>query len=35
MTRAGMHLEGSGAVRGVTGDLLMERMNLWMESIPT
>ncbi|HMB89997.1 MAG TPA: hypothetical protein VKP65_04065 [Rhodothermales bacterium] len=29
MTRAALHLEGSGAVRGVTGDLVMERMNRW------
>jgi hypothetical protein len=34
MTRAAMHLEGSGAVRGVTGDLVMERMALWTNNIP-
>jgi hypothetical protein len=34
MTRAALHLEGSGAIRGVTGDLLMERMNLWTKHIP-
>jgi hypothetical protein len=30
-TRATLHLEGSGCVRGVTGDLLQERMKLWTE----
>ena len=30
-TRAILHLEGSGTVRGVTGDLLQERMKLWSE----
>lgn len=34
MTRAMMHLEGSGAVRGVTGELIMERMGLWTTTIP-
>jgi hypothetical protein len=34
MTRAALHLQGSGAVRGVTGDLVMERMNLWTKNIP-
>ena len=34
MIRAGLHLEGSGAVRGVTGDMVMERMDLWTVSIP-
>jgi hypothetical protein len=34
MTRAGLHLEGSGAVRGATGDLVMERMSLWTGLIP-
>jgi len=29
MTRAALHLEGSGAIRGVTGDRVMERMTLW------
>ena len=33
-TRALIHLEGSGAVRGVTGDLLMERMDLWTKLLP-
>ncbi|MEW5976959.1 MAG: hypothetical protein AB1898_14240 [Acidobacteriota bacterium] len=34
MMRAAIHLEGSGAVRGVTGDLVTERMNLWKSAIP-
>jgi hypothetical protein len=34
MTRGTMHLEGSGAVRGVTGDRVMERMQLWTSLIP-
>ena len=34
MTRAALHLEGSGAVTGVSGDLVMERMALWTKSIP-
>ena len=29
MTRASMHLEGAGAVGGVTGDLMMARMEVW------
>ena len=29
MTRASLHLQGSGAVRGVTGDMVMQRMALW------
>lgn len=32
--RAGMHLEGIGAVRGVTGDLLSQQMKMWMAAIP-
>ena len=32
--RADFHLQGAGFIRGVTGDLLMERMKLWTESIP-
>lgn len=35
MTRAAMHLEGSGAVRGVTGEAVMERMEIWRDSIPS
>jgi hypothetical protein len=34
MQRASLHLEGSGAVRGVTGDAVMERMKLWTSLIP-
>ncbi len=34
MVRAGVHLEGSGTVRGFTGDAVMERMNLWNKHIP-
>jgi len=33
MVRAGLHMEGAGVVRGVTGDLVMERMGQWMQSI--
>jgi hypothetical protein len=29
MTRASLHLQGAGAVGGVTGDLMMGRMELW------
>ncbi len=32
--RAALKPEGSGAVLGVTGDLVMERMNLWTNQIP-
>ncbi len=35
MTRALLHLEGSGAVRGVTGESIATRMELWSKSIPT
>ena len=34
ITRATMHLEGVGVVRGQTGDLVMEMMNTWRENIP-
>jgi len=34
MTRAALHLEGSGAVRGVSGDQVMKRMELWSQHIP-
>jgi hypothetical protein len=34
-TRGGLHLEGSGAIRGVTGELVMQRMKLWAENLPT
>ena len=32
--RAALHLEGSGTVRGVAGEAVMERMNLWTNHIP-
>lgn len=35
MTRATLHLEGSGAVRGLTGELVTARMDLWSKTIPT
>lgn len=34
MVRANMHLDGSGAVRAVTGDAVMQRMDLWKSLIP-
>ena len=34
MMRAGMHLQSSGAVPGVTGSLVMERMQMWSQWIP-
>lgn len=34
MTRASLHLERAGTVRGVTGALLAERMALWTNTIP-
>lgn len=34
MMRAALHLQGSGAVRGVSGALVNERMELWTKSIP-
>lgn len=34
ITRAMLHLEGCGVVRGVTGDLLMQRMALWTRLLP-
>lgn len=34
VARAGLHLEGAGVVRGVTGELLMKQMGLWTELIP-
>lgn len=33
-TRATLHLEGSGAVRGAIGDLVMQRMEVWSDLIP-
>jgi hypothetical protein len=35
ITRAAFHLEGSGVVRGVTADAVMERMKLWTSLIPS
>ncbi len=32
--RAGLHLAGSGVIRGATGELLMEQMALWSKLIP-
>jgi hypothetical protein len=32
--RAQMHLQGAGAVRGVCGDLIGERMAMWRNLIP-
>ena len=34
MTYASIHLAGSGAVRGVSGALLAERMELWSGLLP-
>lgn len=34
-TRASLHLEGSGAVRGATGDEVMNRMVIWTNAIPS
>ena len=34
MTRAGLHLEGAGAVRGAAGDSIPQRMALWTQLIP-
>jgi hypothetical protein len=34
MTRADLHLQGSGAVRGATGALVMERMTMWTKALP-
>ena len=34
-TRASLHLEGSGAIRGVTGDEVMKRMAIWTSAIPS
>lgn len=35
MMRAGFHLDGLRIVRGVTDKLMMERMNLWVKTIPS
>ena len=34
MTRGGLHLDGLGAIRGATGELVMERMAQWAKLIP-
>jgi len=33
--RAAVHLDSSGAVRGAAGDLIQERMAMWLKEIPT
>ena len=35
ITRASHHLNGSGVVRGVTGNEVLERMALWTSVIPS
>ena len=35
ITRASLHLEEAGVVRGYTGNLVKDQMNLWMENIPS
>jgi hypothetical protein len=35
ITRAALHLEGSGVVRGITGNEVLERMALWTKIIPS
>jgi hypothetical protein len=34
MTRASIHLQGSGAIRGLTGDLIQPRLELWTGMLP-
>jgi hypothetical protein len=34
ITRASLHLDISGAIRGVTGDEIMKRMAIWTSAIP-
>ncbi len=34
VTRGNIHLEGSGAIRGVSGEGVMEWMNRWREHLP-
>jgi hypothetical protein len=34
LTRAGLHLEGAGEIRGVTGNMVVEWMSRWMQAIP-
>ena len=35
MVRASFNMEGGGHVRGVTGDAVMQRMELWTKTIPS
>jgi hypothetical protein len=35
LTRAGLHLEGAGSVRGVRDEGVMDWMNLWTSILPT
>jgi hypothetical protein len=35
ITRASLHLDGSGVIRGVTGDEIMTRMAIWTGAIPS
>jgi hypothetical protein len=35
VTRAVLHLEGAGVVRGVTGEEVMKRMAIWTSAIPS
>ena len=35
ITRASLHLEGAGVIRGVTGDEVMNRMAIWTGAIPS
>jgi hypothetical protein len=34
VTRGGLHLEGSGAIRGVTGESVMDWMSRWTQALP-
>jgi len=34
LTRGGLHLDGLGAIRSATDELVMERMALWSQLIP-
>jgi hypothetical protein len=35
MTRGALHLEGAGAIRGVTGEGVGGRMTVWKDAIPS
>ena len=35
VTRASLHLDGLGVIRGVTGDEIMKRMAIWTSMIPS